>query len=221
MNQRLPFPAGLFSEALAAEMSSVATVRRFPRGAVVLEHGAVVRYVPIVLSGAVRISRRDTDGRNDGAEVLLYYLEAGDTCAATVTSGIGTQFSQVEAIAEVDSEIAFLPADRIEKWLATDPSWRRFLLRSYQERFEELLGAVDALAFHDLRARLVNNLHEKAKLHDGRAVEATHQQLADELNSSRVVVSRLLKALEREGIVRLARNKIELAGDSANRPSDR
>lgn len=214
MPARLPFPPGLFSEALTAEMTRVATARRFSRGEVVLARGTVVRSVPIVLSGAVRITRHDEGetGGEGGGEVLLYHLEPGDTCAATITSGIGTQYSQLEAVAEVDSEVAFLPADQIEAWMARYPSWRRFLMRSYQERFEELLGALDALAFHDLRARLLHNLREKAQLRGERGVKATHRQLADELNSSRVVVSRLLKALEREGVVRPARNRVEVLG---------
>ena len=188
-------------------MDAVAVMRKFPAGTIILNVGSAVRSVPIVKSGAVRIARLD----DDGAELLLYYLEPGESCAATLSSSLGRKFSAVRVVAELDTELMLLPVERIDEWMLKYPSWRHFILRTFQERFDELLEAVDAVAFHSLEDRVLATLREKIALRGIGFVEATHQQLADELHTSRVVVSRVLKSLERQGLVRLLRNRIELS----------
>ena len=195
-----------FPPALTAELDAAATALRVCAGDVVLDHGAVIRHVPIVRDGALRITRANPDG----GEIVLYYIEAGEACAATMSSWVGRQYSGVRATAEVDSELLLLPVDELDEWMGRYPPWRRFVLQTFQERFDELLDAVDAVAFQNLEQRLLASLREKAQLRGGDTVAVTHQALADELYSSRVVVSRLLKTLERRGVVRLGRGEVEL-----------
>lgn len=198
--------SGNFPTDLLAEMDAVAVPRALKAGEVVLEHGATIRYVPIVKSGALRIMRADAEG----GELLLYYIEAGEACAATMSSWIGRQFSGVQARAEVDSEVLLIPIEKIDEWMGRFPAWRRFVLQTFQERFDELLEVVDTVAFLNLEERLMANLGEKTQLRKSTILKVTHQDLATELNSSRVVISRLLKVLEGRGVLQLRRNEIEL-----------
>ena len=193
------------SDALRAELERVATERAYAPGEVVLAVGALIRSVPFVVEGAVKVVRDDPDGEG---ELLLYYLEAGETCAATLSSFLGQQRSSVRAVAELPTRVRFVPAGTIDVWLARYPEWRRFVLASFHARFEELLAALDAVAFADLPARTLHLLRERAALHPGGQIPTTHRELAAELNSDRAVVTRVLRGLELEGQVRLARGTI-------------
>lgn len=204
-----------FSAELRAAIESVAIKRHFLAGDVILETGANIRSLPIVRSGAVRVMRTDEDER----ELLLYYLEPGETCAATLSCCLAQQQSSIRAVAELDTELWLIPLEHVDVWISKYPEWRTFVFRSYRERFDELLSAVDAVAFHNLEDRILAMLSEKADVRsrnpDGsqaqkRQIEITHQQMADELHTSRVVVSRMLKALEHKGVLSLHRNMIEL-----------
>jgi len=204
-----------FSDELKAAIEAVAIQRRFAIGDVILETGANIRSLPVVRSGAVRVMRTDEDER----ELLLYYLEPGETCAATLSCCLAQQQSSIRAVAELDTELLLIPLEHIDSWITKYPEWRTFVFRSYRERFDELLSAVDSVAFHNLEDRILAMLKEKAGLRSRNAdegntqnkkIEVTHQQMADELHTSRVVVSRMLKALEQRGLLSLHRNMIEL-----------
>lgn len=197
-----------FSEALRTALHTSATARRLDAGETVMTPGGVVRSVPLILGGAVEVTRAEPGG--DG-EVLLYYLEPGETCAASLACCTSARASVVGATAALPTTLLMVPAELVERWVVSHPDWRAFVLATYTARFDELLGAVDALAFDDLGARLLANLRAKARL-SGAALAVTHQQLATELNTSRVVVSRLLKAMERRGEVRLGRSEVVLVG---------
>ena len=195
-----------FSAELEEAIKSVAIQKSFSAGDVILDTGDYIRSLPVVLSGAVRVMRTDGDGR----ELLLYYLEPGETCAATLSCCLAQQKSSIRAVAELDTDLLLIPLEHIDAWITKYPEWRTFVFRSYRERFDELLSAVDAVAFHNLEDRIVGMLAEKAGLRQNKQIEITHQQLADELHTSRVVVSRMLKALEHKGVLTLHRNMIEL-----------
>ena len=187
-------------------MDAAATSVIAAAGDVVLDHGTTIRHVPVVRRGALRITR----GNPDGGELLLYYIETGEACAATLSSWVGRRSSGVRATAEVVSELLLLPVDKLDDWMGRFPVWRRYVLQTFQERFDEMLDAVDAVAFHNLEQRLLASLREKSQLRGGGGVKVTHQALAADLYSSRVVVSRVLKSMELRGVVRLGRGEIEL-----------
>lgn len=195
-----------FSARLQEALVERATERHLAAEEVVMSPGSPVRSVPLILGGAVDVTRVDGDG---GGEVLLYYLEPGETCAASLACCTGRRASSVRATAVVPSHLLMVPIESVERWMVDFPTWRAFVLNTYTARFDELLGAVDALAFDDLRARLVTNLLDKRRL-KGDALDLTHRQLAAELNTSRVVVTRLLRALEREGLIAQSRGEVHL-----------
>ena len=198
-----------FSLALREALLERGVERCFGADDVVMAPGSPVRSVPLILEGAVEVTREEVDGER---EVLLYYLEPGQTCAASLACCAGGGASSVRASAARPTRLLLVPVGLVERWMGTYPTWRTFVLATYTARFDELLGAVDALAFDDLRARLVANLAEKRRL-AGDVLALTHRQLAAELNTSRVVVTRLLRALEREGAIAQARGEIRMLDD--------
>ena len=173
---------------------------------VVVELGDFAKWIPLVIKGATKISRADTEG----GEIFLYYLYPGQTCAMTLNCCMVDKPSEVRAIAEAGSEFIGLPRKALPQWMLEFEEWRQFTLESYNERYENLLATIDAIAFQKLDERLIGLLRDKSIALGSTSVEVTHKRLAEELHSSREVISRLLKQLEKIGKVRLMRNKVEL-----------
>lgn len=196
----------MFEEGLLDEIAETGQVRSFRENEILIELDETITHMPLLLNGAVRIMRDDD---NDG-ELLLYYLERGDTCAMTMTCCLGTKTSTIRATAETDGEMILVPVRKMDEWLAKYPSWRAFVFNSYQERLDEMMRSVDNLAFKDTKGRLRNYLIEAASVNKSRTVNKTHAEIAYEMNTSRVVISRLLKALENEGFLLQQRNSISI-----------
>lgn len=167
--------------------------------------GDSIVYMPLLLKGQLRILREDEEGH----ELLLYYIRPGETCAMSLTCCSGNAVSNVRAVAEEDSELLLLPIQIIDEWTTKYPSFKSFILKTYQRRFEELLNTIDGIAFHNLDDRLSQLLKQKSEK-EGSVLKTTHQELANQLNSSREVISRLLKQMERKGKIQMGRNKITL-----------
>jgi CRP/FNR family transcriptional regulator len=167
--------------------------------------GDPIVYMPLLLKGQLRILREDDEGH----ELLLYYIRPGETCAMSLTCCSGNAVSNVRAIAEEDTELLLLPIQIIDEWTTKYPSFKSFILKTYQKRFEELLNTIDSIAFHNLDDRLSQLLKQKSEK-EGSELKTTHQELANQLNSSREVISRLLKQMERKGKIQMGRNKIIL-----------
>jgi CRP/FNR family transcriptional regulator len=167
--------------------------------------GDPIVYMPLLLKGQLRILREDEDGH----ELLLYYIRPGETCAMSLTCCSGNAVSNVRAVAEEDTELLLLPIQIIDDWTTKYPSFKSFILKTYQKRFEELLNTIDSIAFHNLDDRLSQLLKQKSEK-EGSELKTTHQELANQLNSSREVISRLLKQMERKGEIQMGRNKITL-----------
>jgi CRP/FNR family transcriptional regulator len=167
--------------------------------------GDPIVYMPLLLKGQLRILREDEEGH----ELLLYYIRPGETCAMSLTCCSGNAVSNVRAVAEEDTELLLLPIQIIDEWTTKYPSFKSFILKTYQKRFEELLNTIDSIAFHNLDDRLTQLLKQKSEK-EGRELKTTHQELANQLNSSREVISRLLKQMERKGKIQMGRNKITL-----------
>jgi len=124
--------------------------------------------------------------------------------------GIHNETSKVKAIVEEDAEILFIPVEKASEWVKKFPEWSDFIFKLYHKRFEELLTAVNAIAFQKLDMRLLQLLKQKSELYQSKEIKITHQQLADELGTAREAVSRVMKQMENEGLVILSRNKITL-----------
>jgi len=180
--------------------------KTFAEGDVILNENAYIKAIPIVMSGSIRVVRTDDDDR----EILLYYIKAGESCIMSFLGGMHHDTSKVKAIAEEPTEILFIPIDKVNLLIKDYPEWLDYIFRLYHKRFEELLDVVNAIAFKKLDERLLDFIKKKCKINDNNTLVITHEHIANELGTARVVVSRLLKQMEQEGLVTLGRNKIIL-----------
>ncbi|MBT8273941.1 MAG: Crp/Fnr family transcriptional regulator, partial [Bacteroidia bacterium] len=161
---------------------------------------------PLILTGAIKVMRED----EVGDDLLLYFIEQGDTCAMTITCCMGNTKSEIRAIAETDTELIMIPVEKMQEWMHKYKSWQSFILQSYNMRMSELLESLDAIAFLKMDERLFRYLKDKAMVNHDDLIQTTHQDIAYDLHTSRVVVSRLLKKLERENKIKLGRNNIKV-----------
>ena len=196
----------IFEEALLDEIAKVAIYKEFKADDYLIEIGDYIKTMPLLLTGAIKILRED----ENGDELLLYFLERGDTCAMTLTCCMGQSKSRIRAIAETDGAMLMIPVEKMEEWLTKYKTWRNFVFDSYNVRLNEMLEAIDTLAFMNLDERLYKYLTDKAKVIGDTEIKNTHQEIAYEMHTSRDVISRLLKALEFQGKIKLHRNKLEI-----------
>lgn len=188
------------------KLSTFGFSKTFNEGDIILNENANIKAIPIVTKGSIRVMRTDEDGR----ELLLYYIIAGESCIMSFLGGIHHDTSKVKAIAEEETEILFIPIDKVTLLIKEYPEWLDYIFRLYHKRFEELLEVVNEVAFKKIDERLLNFLRKKVELSKNKTLPITHEQLANELGTVRTVVSRLLKQMEDEGLVKLGRNKITL-----------
>ena len=201
---------GLFEKALIEDINQVGTIKEVPEGFLLIDFGQYIRSMPLLVSGAIKVLREDTDGN----ELLLYFLEQGETCAMTLNCCLGQTKSQIRAIAETDTKLIMIPVEKMEEWTGKYRSWRNYVFESYHNRLMEMLESNDSIAFLRMDQRLLKYLREKVQINQNKVIHATHQDIADDLHTSRVVVSRLLKSLENSGVIRLHRNNIEVLEDN-------
>lgn len=180
--------------------------KTFKEGDVILNENAYIKAIPLVTSGSIRVMRTEEDGR----EILLYYIKAGESCIMSFLGGIHHDTSKVKAIAEEETEILFIPIEKVVELIKEFPEWLDYIFRLYHKRFEELLDVVNAVAFKKMDERLLNFIKKKCELTKSHTLYVTHEQIANELGTVRVVVSRLLKQMEDENLIKLGRNKISL-----------
>lgn len=196
----------LFEDALLEEINSVGILKEVKEGDKLIEIGDYVRSMPLLVSGAIKILRED----DNADELLLYFLERGDTCAMTLTCCLGQKKSEIRAMAELDTILIMVPIQKMEEWMGKYKSWRNFVLQSYHERLSEMLETIDSIAFLNMDERLIKYLQNKQKITKDTIINSTHQEIAYELNTSRVVISRLLKKLENLGKIELYRNSVKI-----------
>ena len=196
----------LFEDELIQEINKVGVVKDIPEGAQLIEIGDYIKSMPLLVSGAIKILRED----EEGDELILYFIEQGDTCAMTLSCCLGSAKSEIRAIAETDTKLIMIPVEKMEEWLAKYKTWQQFVLQSYHSRMTELLEAIDTIAFLKMDERLFKYLKDKAMVNHNDVIYVTHQQIARDLHTSRVVISRLLKTLEIEGKIQLQRNNIKV-----------
>ena len=195
-----------YSPLIREKLVEFGFAKTFSEGETILNKNAYIKAIPIVTSGSIRVMRTDDEGR----EILLYYIKAGESCIMSFFGGLHDYTSKVKAIAEELTEILFIPTDKVSLLIREFPEWLDYIFRLYHKRFEELLEVVNAIAFKKLDERLLNFLKKKVELAESPVIFMTHEQLSKELGTARVVVSRLLKQMEDQGLVQLGRNKISL-----------
>jgi CRP/FNR family transcriptional regulator len=194
----------LFEDELKRELQSASRLYKVPAGDIIMDIDQTIDQIPLVIKGSIKILREDEEGN----EIFLYYLEPGSACATSITCCLTGQKSTIRAIAEDDTEYLAIPVHYSDEWMIKYKSWKNFVMNTYAERFEELLKAIDQLAFKKMDERLAKYLHDKAELHESHEIHISHQEIAYDLNTSREVISRLLKQLEKIGSIKLGRNRI-------------
>ncbi len=199
----------LFEPALLEEMATKAVYVTEKAGTRMIAVGQTVRQVPIVLSGSLKISRIDTEGN----ELLLYYVSPHEGCAMTFTCCMQQFPSDIEAVVEEDAEIMLFPISVMDEWLVKYPTWKSFVMKTIRLRFQELMKTIDQIAFQQLDERLVTYLKEKARITGSFLLNLSHEEIANDLATSRVVVSRLLKKMENQQKLLLYRSQIRLLGE--------
>lgn len=187
-------------------IEDIGIIRQFKKNDIIIDINQPLNHIPLLLEGNIKILREDDDGN----ELLLYFLEAGETCTMSLTCCMGDTKSKIRAVAEQDSSLVMIPVEKMQEWFHSNHSWRNFILETYQIRFTEMLQTIDTVAFMKMDERLEKHLKDKANLHGSNTIVVKHQDIADDLNTSRVVISRLLKQLENQNKIRLSRNKIEI-----------
>jgi CRP/FNR family transcriptional regulator, anaerobic regulatory protein len=190
---------------LLAEIEKHALRRRVKRDEVLVSPGQPIVFLPIVISGSIRVMRQDPEGR----EVFLYHLYPGQTCALSLSCCQKGKKSLVKAVAEDDTEVLQIPVEMIDPWFAY-PEWKAYINNSFSLRLEEMLQVIDLIAFSNLDSQLLHYLRERAKALNTKALYITHQEIADELHTHREVIGRLLRTLEQKQLVRMGRNVIEV-----------
>lgn len=196
----------LFEQDLLDEIQKVGQLKKVPKGDLMIDLGETISYIPLLLEGAIKVVRED----DSGEELLLYFVEFGNTCAMTLHCCLENTASEIRAICEADTSLIMVPVKFMDQWLSNYFSWRKFVFDNYQNRLNEMLKAIDALTFLRLDERLEKYLLDKSNVIQSNQLSVTHLEIATDLNSSRVVISRLLKKMEKQGQLVLGRNTITL-----------
>lgn len=203
----LSFQLSFFKEeALRNEIIEKAQLVEVQAGTSILNEGSYVKTIPILLSGLVKVVKEESGGK----EMLLYYIYPLESCIVSINCGINDLKSRVKAITEDDSKALLIPSTIIGEWQRKYPSFNEFVLNLYQKRFDNVLDAYNALAFQSLDDRLLSYLKARSEALSSKEIKATHQDLADELGTARETVSRMLKKLETDRMVKLHRGWIEI-----------
>tara|TARA_B110000879_G_C11043003_1_gene459622 strand:- start:339 stop:968 length:630 start_codon:yes stop_codon:yes gene_type:complete len=195
----------IFEEKLLQEIVKISKIKKVNKGDLIIDIGSDVVFIPLLINGAVKVFRTD----DDGDEYILYFIEGGDTCAMTLNCCVRGAKSEIKAVAEVDTELLLIPIAKMEDWLHFK-SWRTFIFNSYNIRLKEMLEAIDSLAFMNMNDRVLRYLKDKVIANKKETLSVTHKIISDELNTSRVVISRILKKLEKDGELELLRNQIKI-----------
>jgi CRP/FNR family transcriptional regulator len=193
---------------LLEEIRQKGVRKKFRTNEPLIREGQFISSFPLIINGMIRISRTNDDGN----ELLLYYLKENEVCAMSLTCCMAHSKSNVMAFAEIETEALMVPVELLDKWIYEYPSWRQFVMQTFQSRFRELIETIDSIAFLKLDERLVKYFVDRYQKSGNMTFSGTHQELALQLNTSREVVSRLLKKLEKDGKVELARNFIDFSG---------
>jgi CRP/FNR family transcriptional regulator len=200
------FPELAKQPLLKERIAELCEIQHLPKGTVFLKEGAYIKVIPLLISGLVKVYKEDEEGH----EVLLYYIQPGESCIMSLTASLNNESSKVKGVIEEDSEALLLPASQVSTLGKEFPLWNEFVYNLYNTRFDELLSFVKLITFSNKDKLLLEYLHKESSVKNTYSLAITHQKIANELGTSREVISRLLKKLEQEGIVQLGSGKINL-----------
>jgi len=198
------FPS--FSTELVKDVDANASIQSFKAGDIIMRTGQYIKNTVLVISGKIKVYRED----ENGGEFFMYYLQPGQACAISMICATKNEKSQIMAKVVEDVELLMVPLPLMDKWMMQHRSWYEFVIDTYRSRFEEVLEVIDSIAFRAMDERLEFYLKRHADACGCKELKLSHQEIASELNTSREVISRLLKKMEQRGIVALHRNNIEL-----------
>ena len=196
----------IFEPDLLQEINEFGVLKHFKEGDIIMDYGKYIRMMPMVIKGTLKVLKKDETGK----EILLYYLSSNESCSMAYSCCLEAKKSEVKAIAEEDVDLIAIPHTKLDEWLCKYPGWKNYIMRSFNLRFLELLKSIESIAFHKLDDRLISYLKEKQRLSGSSVIRVSHYLIADDLATSRVVISRLLKQLENDGRIILYRNEIKL-----------
>lgn len=191
---------------LIEEIGNIGVLYRYKAGEVIMDFGSYIRMVPLLIEGSIKVVREGEDGN----ELFLYYLNAGEACSMSFTCCMMDKQSVIRTTAEDDTVLIGIPVKYADQWLSKYKSWRNFVMLSYDNRMYELVLTIDNIAFRKMDERLLDYLQKKAAANNSQDIQTTHQEIAYDLNASREAISRLLKQLENMGHVELGRNRIKI-----------
>ena len=192
---------------LQAAIAQVGQIMEFNAGEIILDYGSYIRLVPLIIEGSIKVTREDEE---TGKELLLYFINAGDTCSMSFTCCMMDKKSAIRTEAVEKTRLIGIPIKYVDSWMGKYQSWKNFIMRSYDHKMLELVRVIDNVAFRGLDDRMKKYLQELTHSLNSQIIQITHQQIADDLNVSREAVSRLLKKLETLGKVKLGRNQITI-----------
>ena len=201
VKQRFPF----FESGLRTAISHEGTLKEFEAGQELIREDQYIKSFPIVLEGMIKVCRTDDSGN----ELLLYYLRPGEVCTVSLICCMDRTRSRVKAIAEEDTTAIAVPVELLDSWISTYQTWKEYVMRSMQMRFDELLNALDSIAFLKMDERLEKFFRDRYQSTGSMIFEGSHQDVALAMNSSREVISRLLKQMEKKGLISLSRGRID------------
>jgi CRP/FNR family transcriptional regulator len=203
IQDRLP---NLEERELQEEIAVYGQLMQLKSGETLMDYGGFIKLVPLVISGVIKVVREDDNGN----EIFLYFIHGGESCTMSFSCCIQNKRSEIRADVEDNALIIGIPVQYVDNWMTKYPSWKNFIMSSYDTRINELIYAIDSIAFTKMDERLMRYLEDKSYALNTKIILTTHQDIAYDLNASREAVSRLLKKLEQDGIVKLGRNRIEL-----------
>ena len=198
------FPS--FSNELIAAVKANEIIRTFSAGEIIMRTGQYIKSTVLVVKGTIKVYREDSDG----GEFFMYYLQPGQACALSMICAVRNEKSQIMAKVVEDAEIIMLPLSMMDKWMMEHRSWYEFVVGSYRNRLEEVLEVIDSIAFRAMDERLEFYLKRQVEACGCKELKLSHQEIGSDLNTSREVISRLLKKMEQRGLVVLHRNQIDI-----------
>ncbi len=195
----------LAEKELQQEIANAGKLMHFKAGEVIMDYGSYIKLVPLVVEGAIRVTREDPE---EGREILLYFLQPGEACSMSFTCCMLNKKSEIRSEAEDDTSLIAIPIRYMDEWMTRYQSWKNFVMTTYDRKILDLVKVVDSISFKNLDKRMLEYLKKRVAATGNRVISASHQDIATDLNVTREAVSRLLKNLEKEGIVKLGRNQL-------------
>jgi len=192
-----------FEPELVQEIEANALLKDIKAGELLMRTGQYFRSTLLVVSGLVKVFREDEEGN----EYFMYYLEPGQACALSMICATRQQASELMGKAMTDTQVLTIPLDLMDSWMSKYKTWYYFVLESYRSRFEEMLLTIDHIAFRNMDERLLYYLQRQQKTLKSDIFQVNNTEIAQELNSSREVISRLMKKLSEQGKIRVLKNQ--------------